>query len=150
MESKDIFLVIGLVVILGVVVTLSTMTLTGNVTRQANADGTFNSNAGIAEVTDIDRIVVLSHEDLLATLGDAKVVSTTVTDVGTTSQAMKCSDICYQQGINEPRSNCLLGLFSSKHELEGFSGALTGAVLVECNKQIKVVSGDILSCYCGR
>jgi hypothetical protein len=151
MESKDIFLVVGLVVILGVVVTLSTMTITGNVTKRYSDGGTYTDTAGLAEVTDVDRVVSLSHNDFLATLADAKVVSKTVSTTATlSSQSMKCSELCTKQGSRESRNKCLLGLFSSKHELDDFSDALTGTVIVSCDKQVKVVSGDILSCYCGR
>lgn len=151
MESKDIFLVVGLVVILGVVVTLSTLTITGNVTRLANAEGTFTSDAGVAEITDVNRVVSLSHDNLLATLKDAKAISKTVSSTSTsTSEAMKCSELCAQQGMNELRNKCLFGLFNSKHELTDVKGAVSGTIIVSCDKQIKVVVGDILSCYCGR
>lgn len=151
MESKDIFLVIGLIVVLGVVVSLSTLTITGNVARKANPDGTFTSESGVAEISDVERVVDLAHDNLLATLKDAKAVSKTVSTTATsTSQAMKCSDICSQQGMREPRNKCLFGLFDSKHGIDELSSAVSGTIIVSCDKQVKVVSGDILSCYCGK
>ncbi len=146
MESKDLFVMIGLTVILAVVVSLATISFTGNVVKASNGGGPYISEGDQQVNVDVEQAVQLAYDKVITELALGKGV--TISETGDT---VSCDYVCAKEGGSDNmQTRCAFGVFSTKNTYsDQYNAANPGnPVLVGCNKDVSVLSKSTLTCHC--
>lgn len=146
MESKDLFVMIGLTIVLAVVVSLATIGFTGNVVKASNGGGSYADEAGLQQQADTEQAVQLAYDKVITELALGKGV--TISETGDT---LNCDYVCAKEGGSDNmQTRCAFGVFSTKNTYsDQYNAANPGnPVLVGCNKDVSVLSKSTLTCHC--
>lgn len=146
MESKDLFVMIGLTVVLAVVVSIATIGFTGNVVKASNGGGSYISEGDQQVNADVEQAVQLAYDKVITELALGKGV--TISETGDT---LNCDYVCAKEGGSDNmQTRCAFGVFSTKNTYSDYYNANNpgNPVLVGCNKDVSVLSKSTLTCHC--
>lgn len=146
MENKDLFIVVGLTVILAVAVSLATLGITGNVIKASSGGGAYISEADESAYANTLQITQLAYDKLIAGLAAGRGV--TISETGDT---LSCNYVCAKEGgTDNTQTRCAFGVFSTKNTYSDmyYAGNPGNPVLVGCNEDVSVSSKSTLTCHC--
>lgn len=146
MENKDLFIIIGLTVVLAVAVSLATLGITGNVIKVSSGGGAYISEVDQQQEADIQQSVELSYDKVLTELASGRGV--TISETGDT---ISCNYVCAKEGgTDNTQTRCVFGVFSTKNTYSDmyYAGNPGNPVLVGCNQDVSVLSKSTLTCHC--
>jgi hypothetical protein len=146
MESRDLFVMIGLTVVLAVVVSLATISFTGNVVKASNGGGAYISEADQQTEANIKQSVELAYDKVITELALGRGVI-----ISETGDTVSCDYVCAKEGGSDNmQTRCAFGVFTTKNPyVEQYNANNPGSpVLVGCNKDVSVLSKSALTCHC--